>query len=402
MNGPSLPTRLEIPEAVLAIATTLQDAGHDTWCVGGAIRDALTGAPQSDFDLATAATPDQVQALFKRTVPVGVEFGTVGVFGDDKVLHEVTTFRHDVTTDGRRAVVKWGATIDEDLARRDFTINAIAYHPLRHEWRDPFGGAADLLEKHEVRAVGKAEERFREDYLRILRGARFAARFQFCVDQATWAAMTAEAPGMGQLSAERVREEWFKMLRTARSLAWAMKLWRPLISKTGWMPELRAEDPPEPPAGLHRDPVLLTVLLAGEGAVPLLTRLKCSNADIARASGTIQGPERPSAVDGQVPSDAEVRHWMAAVGTSEEDLFVLWQLRYGTRAPWDHVVEEIRRRGDATSRGGLAVTGDDLIQAGVPRGPEIGRTLDRLLALVLADPARNTREALLARARETP
>ena len=392
----TLPARLEIPPAVLAIATTLQEAGHDTWCVGGAVRDALSGAPQSDFDLATAATPDQVQALFKRTVPVGVEFGTVGVFGDDKVLHEVTTFRHDVSTDGRRAVVKWGATIDEDLARRDFTINAIAYHPLRHEWRDPFGGTTDLLEKKEVRAVGKPEERFREDYLRILRGARFAARFQFCVEKSTWQAMTAEAPGMAQLSAERVREEWFKMLRTTQSLVWATKLWRPLIARTAWMSELREEDPPEPPAGLHRDPILLTVLLAGEGAVPLLTRLKCSNSDIARASGAVQGPERPSGEDAPA-----VRRWMAAVGTSEEDLLVLWQLRYGTRAPWDHVVEEIRGRGEATSRGGLAVTGDDLIQVGVPRGPEVGRTLDRLLDLVLEDPDLNTREALLARARET-
>ena len=393
----TLPARLEIPTAVLAIATTLQEAGHDTWCVGGAVRDALAGAPQSDFDLATAATPDQVQALFKRTVPVGVEFGTVGVFGDDKVLHEVTTFRHDVSTDGRRAVVQWGASIDEDLARRDFTINAIAYHPLRHEWRDPFGGAADLLEKKEVRAVGKAEDRFREDYLRILRGARFAARFQFCVEKTTWGAMTAEAPGMAQLSAERVREEWFKMLRTTQSLVWATKLWRPLIGKTTWMPELRTDDPPEPPAGLHRDPVLLTVLLAGEGAVPLLTRLKCSNADIARAKGAVEGPEAPLEMD-----DRATRHWMAAVGTSEEDLLVLWQLRHGTPAPWDHLIAEIRRRGETTSRGGLAVTGDDLIAAGVPRGPEIGRTLDRLLALVLDDPALNTRDALLARARETP
>ncbi|MBW8771819.1 MAG: hypothetical protein JF590_00770 [Gemmatimonadetes bacterium] len=396
MASSAFPTRLEIPEAVLAIAARLQDAGHDTWCVGGAVRDALAGAPQSDFDLATAATPAQVQALFKRTVPVGVEFGTVGVFGDDRKLHEVTTFRHDVSTDGRRAVVQWGTSIDDDLARRDFTINAIAYHPLRHEWKDPFGGAADLLEKKEVRAVGKPEERFREDYLRILRGARFAARFQFCVEKSTWQAMTAESAGMAQLSAERVREEWFKMLRTTQSLVWATKLWRPLISRTAWMPELRADDPPEPPAGLHRDPILLTVLLAGKGAVPLLTRLKCSNADIARAKGAVQGPERPQGED-----DTSVRRWMAAVGTSEEDLLVLWQLHHGTTAPWDHVVAEVRRRGEATSRGGLAVTGDDLMQAGVPRGPEVGRTLDRLLTLVLEDPELNTREGLLARARET-
>lgn len=394
--NPTLPNRLDIPEAVLAIATKLQEAGHDTWAVGGAVRDALLGIPQSDFDLATAATPDQVLALFKRTVPVGVEFGTVGVFGDDRVLHEVTTFRHDVSTDGRRAVVKWGASIDDDLARRDFTINAIAWHPLRHEWKDPYGGVVDLLEKKEVRAVGKAEERFREDYLRILRGARFAARFKFCIEKTTWHAMVEHAPGMTGLSAERVREEWFKMLRTAESLVWAIKLWRPLISKSPWMPELPEGDPPEFLTVEHRDPILLTVLLCGAGAVPLLTRLKCSNADLARAEGAVQGPERPPSESG-----VDVRRWMAAVGTSEEDLARLWTLRHGTPAPWAPMVEGIRSRGEATTRGQLAVSGDDLMKAGIPRGPEIGRTLDRLLELVLDDPTLNTRDTLLARARET-
>lgn len=396
MSADRLPPRLEIPESVLAIARTLQDAGYDTWAVGGAVRDALHGAPQSDFDLATAATPEQVQALFKRTVPVGVEFGTVGVFGDDRVLHEVTTFRHDVTTDGRRAVVKWGASIDEDLARRDFTINAIAYHPIRHEWRDPYDGVTDLLERKEVRAVGKAEERFREDYLRILRGARFAARFRFCIEKGTWQAMLEHAPGMAALSAERVRDEWFKMLRSAESLMWALKLWRPLIAKTPWMPELGNDDPHEPPVGMERDPIELTMLIVGAGAAPLLTRLKCSNAEVARATQVARGPESPAATD-----DRGVRRWMAAVGAAEEDLLDLWHLRHGTPAPWAATVEAIRSRGEATSRSQLALSGDDLIQAGMPRGPEIGRTLDRLLESVLDDPSLNTREALLSRARET-
>jgi len=388
----SLPARLEIPPAVLAIATRLQEAGHDTWAVGGAVRDALLGTPQSDFDLATAATPEQVIALFKRTVPVGIEFGTVGVFGDDRVLHEVTTFRHDVSTDGRRAVVKWGETIDEDLARRDFTINAIAYHPVRHEWKDLYGGREDLA-AGVLRAVGKPEERFREDYLRILRGVRFAARLGFAIDPATWRAMLAERPGIARLSAERVREEWFKSLRTTRSLAGLLVLWREIIGPTPWMPELRDGDPREPAQGVHRDPVLLTILAATD-AVALLTRLKCSNADIARAAEVARAPERPAGED-----DRAVRRWMAAAGTAEEDLLTLWQLRTGTPAPWGGTVREIRGRGEATSRGQLAVTGNDLIEAGVPQGPEVGRTLDRLLDAVLDDPSLNTREALLARAR---
>jgi len=108
-------------------------------------------------------------------------------------MHEVTTFRRDVATDGRHAVVAYGVTLEEDLARRDFTINALAYHPLRHEWRDPFDGAGDLAH-HLVRAVGDPAQRFREDYLRILRAIRFAARFDFTIDPLTWEAARVAAP----------------------------------------------------------------------------------------------------------------------------------------------------------------------------------------------------------------
>lgn len=391
----TLPPHLEIPPAVLAIAKTLQDAGHDTWCVGGAIRDALRGDAQSDFDLATAATPDQVQSLFKRTVPVGVEFGTVGVFGDDKVLHEVTTFRRDVSTDGRRAVVEWGRSIDDDLARRDFTINAIAYHPLRHEWRDPFHGAADLPSAT-IRAVGKAEERFREDYLRILRGARFAARFQSCIEKTTWESMVTHAPGMAGLSAERVREEWFKTLRTTKSLVWALKLWRPLIGKTAWMPELIEGDPPEIPPGVAHDPVQLTLVVA-RPASALLTRLKGSNVEVGRAVAVERSTPAPDGNDPRL-----VRRWMSAVGNAVDDLVALTHLRSGAPAPWASVVQGIRDRREATDRSGLAVTGEDLMRAGVPKGPAVGAALERLLTAVLDDPSLNTRDALLARARELP
>ncbi len=174
----SAPVAPAIPDEVLEIARTLEAAGHEAWCVGGALRDALLGHPHSDYDFATSATPAQITALFRRTAPVGEKYGTVGVLDRFRVLHEVTTFRRDVATDGRHAVVAYGVSLEEDLARRDFTINAIAYHPLRGEWRDPFGGRADLA-RGLIRAVGEPAERFREDYLRILRGLRFAARLGF-------------------------------------------------------------------------------------------------------------------------------------------------------------------------------------------------------------------------------
>src|SRR3982751_1818731 len=125
--------RLNPPKPVLAIATQLERAGFETWCVGGAIRDALLGHPHLDWDLATSATPAQMRELFgfKRTIPIGVEFGTVGVLDTLGRMHEVTTFRRDVRTDGRHAEVEFGVSLEDDLARRDFTINAIAYSPAR-------------------------------------------------------------------------------------------------------------------------------------------------------------------------------------------------------------------------------------------------------------------------------
>src|ERR1041384_4566068 len=164
---------LNPPPSVRTIAKKLEEAGHEAWCVGGAIRDALLGHPHLDWDLATSATPAEVRRLFgpRRTIPVGVEFGTVGVLDRDGRMHEVTTFRRDVKTDGRHAEVEFGASLDEDLSRRDFTINAIALSPITGELRDPFGGQTDL-ERKVVRAVGDADARMREDRLRALRAIR--------------------------------------------------------------------------------------------------------------------------------------------------------------------------------------------------------------------------------------
>jgi tRNA nucleotidyltransferase (CCA-adding enzyme) len=159
------------------------------------VRDALLGHAHLDWDFATVATPAQVMGVFKRTVPVGVEFGTVGVFDSENTMHEVTTFRRDVNTDGRHAVVEFGASLDDDLARRDFTVNAIAYHPKTEELRDPFDGQLDLR-RGLIRAVGTPGERMREDRLRALRGIRFASRFAFHIEPATWAAIVASAPHM--------------------------------------------------------------------------------------------------------------------------------------------------------------------------------------------------------------
>jgi tRNA nucleotidyltransferase (CCA-adding enzyme) len=379
---------MPLPESVLEIARKLQAAGFETWCVGGAVRDWRLGQADQDVDLATAATPDQVQALFPRTVAVGVKHGTVGVLDRERRLHEVTTFRRDVFTDGRHAVVEYGVSIDEDLARRDFTINALAWHPFREELRDPFRGADDLA-AGVVRAVGDPARRFAEDYLRILRMVRFGARFGFAIDSRTWEAAKAAAPELKGLSAERVREEWFKGLETARSVGELARAWREVGAARVWLPELYDAVQIADPVQI-RDPVLLTASLC-RGAPDVLARLKASNAEIGRAQGMSRGPAAPESDE-----PLAVRRWLARVGEAVDDLIRLTEIRTGTEPSWRAAVEQSRARGEPTSRGQLALSGDDLRVAGVPAGPEMGRLLEKMLEAVLEDPGRNTRETLQA------
>ncbi len=377
---------LQIPDEVLSIARTLEDAGFETWCVGGAVRDNLLGIPNHDFDLATAATPDDVQRLFKRTVPVGVEHGTVAVLDKDRKPHEVTTFRRDVTTDGRHATVAFGVSLDDDLARRDFTINAIAYHPITGEWRDPFRGRNDLDAKL-LRAVGEPAQRFREDYLRILRLLRFAARFGFTIDPATWEAARAEAHGLKHLSAERVRDEWFKGLGAAREVGEFLHLWKDVGAVEMWLPGLEVGGS-RLAVGGDRDPVVITSLLSADPAATL-RRLKCSGAEIERARriGEWRG-ERPDAT-----SDADVRRWLAMVGESADDLLAVWK---DTRLA--ETVARVRASGAPLAVSDLAIDGKDILSLGIPPSPAVGEILRTLLDEVLDDPSKNTREYLLARA----
>ena len=384
------PAQLSIPPEVLNIASQLEQAGFETWCVGGAIRDTLLGLENHDFDLTTAALPADVQKLFRRTVPVGIEHGTVAVLDAHNQPHEVTTFRKDIKTDGRHAVVEFGGSLTDDLARRDFTINAIAYHPLRHEWRDPFQGAADL-EKRVVRSVGDPNWRFQEDYLRILRALRFSARFEFRIHPATREAAKANAQGLSQLSAERVRDEWFKGIRTAKRVSRLWTLWKEVGAARIWLPEIKGAASTEQGAvdKLPRDPVLITAFLAKDPA-SLLTRLKCSNKDIER--GRAIGQWRDKYPDPKHP--AAIRRWLAAVGEYADDLILLLP---APRSVLPQAVARIRESNPPLALKDLAVKGDDLIAAGVRPGPDVGETLQRLLDDVLDDPAHNTREYLLSR-----
>ncbi|MGH8623358.1 MAG: CCA tRNA nucleotidyltransferase, partial [Burkholderiales bacterium] len=393
------PTHLPIPPEVLRIASRLEDAGFETWCVGGAIRDNLLGLENHDFDLTTAARPDDVRRLFRRTVPIGVEHGTVAVLDGHNVAHEVTTFRRDIKTDGRHAVVEFGVSLQDDLARRDFTINAIAYHPRRREWRDPFRGAEDL-EKRLIRSVGDANWRFQEDYLRILRALRFSARFGFRIHPRTLDAAKANAQGLAQLSAERVRDEWFRGIETAGRVSKLVSLWIDVGAARIWLPEIGRRDTGNGTRAidkLPRDPVLITAYLASDPA-SLLTRLKCSNGQVER--GRAIGAWRDKSPDPRhLPA---VRQWLSQTGERADDLLTMLSALPVSRFPFpvsrlSRVVASIRAAKDPLTLADLAVNGDDLVAAGVRPGPEVGETLRRLLGEVLEDPSRNTKDHLLSR-----
>jgi tRNA nucleotidyltransferase (CCA-adding enzyme) len=210
---PPLPASLRravFPPSVLGVLTRLDAEGHRSWVVGGAVRDLLLHRPRPplDFDLATPATPQQVTALFPRVIPTGIDHGTVTILTPDKLKLEVTTFRGEgAYTDGRRpGSVTFHTDLDADLARRDFTINAMAFDPLAGELADPFGGQRDLRAKV-IRAVGRAVERFAEDGLRPLRAVRFAGQLGFRLDASTRAAIPGALPVVRQVSRERMAEE---------------------------------------------------------------------------------------------------------------------------------------------------------------------------------------------------
>lgn len=414
------------PRSFLVLAEQLEARGYEAWAVGGAIRDRLMGIARGDWDLATNARPEEVRALFPRTIPLGIEHGTVGVLQDDGTVYEVTTFRRDLETDGRHAVVAFAETIDEDLARRDFTINAIAWRIATRELKDPWNGREDL-EARILRAVGEPAERFAEDYLRVLRGLRFAGRFDLTIDPPTREALEASVHGTTDLSAERVREELEKIFTGPRPSE-ALRLYRDTGVLGIWYPEIDARADTdawdaalEAIDQLHEGrPLLrlarLLMIVPGAGEDPdpgeaavekVVERLKLSNADRRRIF-ELRRHFLPFV--NPLDSSAHIREWLSEVGPGgERDLFRLHfaaarasgdeQAAGALVHTWRRVHEE--RLGDAPiDRSELAVDGQDILELGVAQGPVVGLLLDELHAQVLEDPALNEREALLGIARE--
>jgi tRNA nucleotidyltransferase (CCA-adding enzyme) len=423
---------LRPPKAVREIAATLEGAGHETWCVGGAVRDALLGRAHLDWDLATAATPADVRTLFRRTVALGVDFGTVGVLDRQGIMHEVTTFRRDVQTDGRHAIVEFGVSLDEDLARRDFTINAIAFSPRTGALHDPFGGREDLR-RGIVRAVGTPAERMREDRLRALRALRFAARFGFEIEGTTWQAIVDSAPHLTRLSRERVRQELEKTMDQVAQPSRALSLWRRAGALQSLIPELapladvafRAADAIARPdatarpelASARRRNRLATLFLELEAPVArhALRELRFSNRDVEWIAHVVAcwrdlaEPMRRSLDTPGGALDEDIRRWAARTRrTSFRDFFRVACARWHAERAFGRVVPSgehglaAYRRGlriayrDPVELADLAIDGEDLVAAGIPMGPRVGELLRALLDAVLGDPSLNERAALLS------
>lgn len=418
-SGDAETLELHPPEGLMEVAGTLERQGWEAWAVGGAVRDELLGRSRADWDLATNARPEEVQRIFRRTVPIGVEHGTVGVLASDEVLYEVTTFRHDVETDGRHAVVRFSDTIDEDLARRDFTINAVAWRPSTDELKDPHGGRDDLRDGV-LRAVGEPEDRFSEDYLRVLRGLRFAGRYRMKLEPETRTALERAVPGTEGLSAERIREELEKVVADRRPSE-TLRLYRDVGVLDVWYPELAERAASDPRWELRlgavdeisrgRPALRVACLLAdleedaetrSRKAREVLERLKFSNRDTERICHLVRHV-RP--LPAPTDSDAEVRTWIAEVG--EDDLRDLFRLQIAeARASgaeerkrylvylWRRVHEQLLEDHPLTLSG-LAVDGADLLDMGVEEGPFVGVLLQELHARVLEDPSLNRRDRLL-------
>ena len=281
-------TTIKLDPGAALLLDALHGAGHAAYAVGGCVRDSLLGLDPHDWDLCTSARPEQVMALFgeEKCIPTGLQHGTVTVKQGGR-LYETTTFRTEgAYSDGRHPdAVCFVPDVREDLARRDFTINAMAYS-AEEGLIDPFGGRDDLA-AHLVRAVGEPERRFEEDALRILRLYRFAARFGFAIDPATGAAARALGPHLDCVSAERIQEELLKLLAASRPGSYLEPAVLAVI-----LPELEPEKQPERFAELCRTidrikptaenvPARLAALLCplGEaGARKALRKLKCSNA----------------------------------------------------------------------------------------------------------------------------
>ena len=435
--------RLNLPASVDAIIDSLQAKGYEAYAVGGCVRDSILGCKPDDWDITTSATPWQVKEIFNRTVDTGLQHGTVTVLMGN-YAHEVTTYRIDGDyEDGRHPKeVTFTASLEEDLKRRDFTINAMAYND-KSGLIDLYGGIEDLQRKC-IRCVGNAEERFKEDALRIMRALRFSAQLDFGIDQETYDAVRDLSSTLAKISAERIATELTKLLVSGHP-EYIQHAYDTGITKV-ILPEFDAvmETPQNNPhhcynVGRHTieslkytpvDKVLrLTMLLhdigkpacwttdedgidhfkghAMEGmelARDILQRLKFDNDTIYQVTNLIKWHDCR-----MEPSLKTIRKILNKIGPNlfEKLLTVQYadtmaQSGFCRKEKIQRITEveacfkEILESNQCISLKDLEVTGQDLIALGLKPGPQIGQLLNQALDQVLEEPEKNERNYLLS------
>ena len=435
--------KLTLDPGAAALLDTLHAAGYAAYAVGGCVRDSLLGRTAHDWDLCTSALPQQVMELFgaEQCIPTGLQHGTVTIkYGGQ--LYETTTFRTEGSyTDGRHPdAVQFVPDVREDLARRDFTINAMAYNEAEG-LVDPFGGQKDL-QNGLLRAVGEPQQRFTEDALRILRLYRFAARFGFALDAATARAARQLAPHLDCISAERIQEELAKLLAAPQPGAYLEPAVLAVV-----LPELTpaALDAAKPvvdacPTGEKNLPVRWAALLGVLGETDtrrVLKRLRCSNACIEETAVLVRetagegvcrsfSEDRPlgwdpaaagsRAGDGMArfvseekasahPGDIHIRQLLGRNGLcTVERLCALCAALQPQNAPACALAAQRARQLEADGVccrvSQLAVNGRDLMAAGIPAGPALRRVLEALLDGVIRAEYPNEKPALLVAAQK--
>ena len=434
--------KIILPEKVNTIIHTLQEKGFEAYAVGGCVRDSILGRVPDDWDITTSATPMETKALFARTFDTGIEHGTITVL-IDKDAFEVTTYRVDGKYEDSRhpSEVTFTRSLQEDLLRRDFTINAMAYNDIEG-LVDIFGGLEDLNQKT-IRCVGDAMARFGEDALRILRAVRFAAQLGFEIEEDTQRGITELAPTLANISAERIQVELIKMLTSPNpgmlKSAYELGITKVILPEFDTMMQTTQENPHHKYSvgehtlkaigAIRADKVLRLTMLFHDIAKPMmktmdengvahfkmhdskgaemtkqiLRRLKFDNDTMNKVVRLVQYH------DYRMPAEPKnVRRAMNKIG---EDLFpyylevrmadTLAQSEYLQEEKIQNIqdvrtcYEEILKKQECVSLKTLAVTGSDLIANGMKPGKDIGAVLTKLLEYVIEHPEVNKKEVLL-------
>ena len=436
--------KIDLPKNVKFIIDALESAGYEAYAVGGCVRDSILGRTPNDWDITTSAKPLETKALFKKTFDTGIKHGTISVLLG-KEIYEVTTYRIDGEYEDARhpKEVTFTAELKEDLLRRDFTINAMAYNPTSGIV-DLYGGIEDL-KNHVIRCVGVPHDRFSEDALRIMRAVRFAAQLDYTIEEKTQEAIRELAGTLSKISAERIQVELIKLLTSDHpeflKLAWELGITKVILPEFDRAMESEQNNPNHaysvgehslkvmqylPPdkvmrlAGLFHDIGKMDTKTTDEKGVDhfyghpevgakiaaeVFNRLKFDNDTKTKVCRLVECHDW---FIGAVPS--HIRRYMNRIG---EEFFpmifdfnkadIMAQSFYNREEKLEdlEVLKEaylkVKEAGDCINIKDLVITGSDVIKAGVPAGPGVGAVLKALLEEVLDDPAKNNKDYLLSR-----